>query len=662
MAVKILTLNGVEIDAAKATSGDLDAANNKIINVANPSNPQDVATKDYVDSSAASGALDGTFRIKNTVDDTKQIAFNAANISTATTRTITMPDANVDLGLVNTALQRDGSVASIANQSLGGFRITNLASPVNASDAATKGYVDSALAGLDFQPDVDAAVADASITAPGSGLPAAAAGQRYILESGTGSLAGAWGSIAGVDDNDIVEFDGTDWFVAYDVSAQGPGALVWDRDLSVFTRWDGSTWEEFGGLAGVTAGAGLTKSGNTVSIELDTDSGLEFDVPGDSGKLRVDAYQGLERLTQGLAVKLEASSPTLRRDLGTGSDELGVKFSATASGFEADSSGLKIKLESANPSLEITASSELKAKLDAAGAIVSGAGGLAVQLEASNPSLEIASNRLGVKLNPAGAIVSGASGVAVNLGTASSSKGLEISANELSVKIGSAATSAGLEFDGTDGRLKVKLGAGLQFNVTTGAIDSVFGGAAADVTIADAGNYYTATDVEGALQEVGSDIVQLQTDLGTAETDILALQADIGKSYDLGVAGESMAASQIWIVRRAKDGETAGRYYKALANSAASIDANAVGVIIAGATGISAGDPVKVYKLGAMTLGSSDSVFAAVDISKPVYLSQATAGKFTLTPTSASGDVLKPVGFVAETGILELQFGMKIIA
>lgn len=40
---------------------------------------------------------DASFRIENIVDDTKQIAFDAASISAATTRTITMPDEDVTL-------------------------------------------------------------------------------------------------------------------------------------------------------------------------------------------------------------------------------------------------------------------------------------------------------------------------------------------------------------------------------------------------------------------------------------------------------------------------------------------------------------------------------------------------------------------------------------
>ena len=247
--------------------------------------------------------LDNVFRISDDVDNTKKIAFQASGISTSTVRTITMPDANVDLGNLITAVQASGSVPFTANQSMGGFRLTNLAAPVNSGDAANKSYVDAALAGLDFQPDVNDFVANANTTAPGVGLPAAATGQRYILASNTSSLNAAWGTITGVGDNDIVEYDGTNWFVAYDVSAQGEGALVWNRDDNYFMRWDGTSWDEFGGLAGVTAGAGLDKSGNTISIELDTTPGLEFDTPGDAGKLRVKVDSTtIERHSSGIRV------------------------------------------------------------------------------------------------------------------------------------------------------------------------------------------------------------------------------------------------------------------------------------------------------------------------------------------------------------------------
>lgn len=247
---------------------------------------------------------DNLFRITDDGDPTKKIAFEAAGIATATTRTITMPNANVDLGHVNTSIQQDGSRPFTANQSMGNFKLTNVANATNAGDAVNFAQLQSYIAGLDFQADVDDFVADANTTAPGVGLPAAALGQRYILASNTGTLDPAWGTITGVGDNDIVQYDGVNWVVAYDVSVQGEGALVWNRDDNYFMRYDGSSWAEFGGLSGVTAGAGLAKTGNTIFVELDTNAGLEFDTPGDAGKLRVDADDvTIERSVDGIRVK-----------------------------------------------------------------------------------------------------------------------------------------------------------------------------------------------------------------------------------------------------------------------------------------------------------------------------------------------------------------------
>jgi hypothetical protein len=74
-------------------------------------------------------------------------SFTFAGTLTAN-RTITMPDANVDLTLVGTAIQKDGSVAFTADQSLGSHKLTNVLNPTAAQDAATKNYVDTAVSGL----------------------------------------------------------------------------------------------------------------------------------------------------------------------------------------------------------------------------------------------------------------------------------------------------------------------------------------------------------------------------------------------------------------------------------------------------------------------------------------------------------------------------------
>lgn len=48
---------------------------------------------------------DSAFRVHDNGDSTKKMAFEVSAITTATTRTVTMPDANVNLGLIDTAIQ-----------------------------------------------------------------------------------------------------------------------------------------------------------------------------------------------------------------------------------------------------------------------------------------------------------------------------------------------------------------------------------------------------------------------------------------------------------------------------------------------------------------------------------------------------------------------------
>ena len=55
---------------------------------------------------------DSTFRIQDNDDATKQIAFEVGGIAAGETRTITMPDANVDLGTMSSVATTDGNVLS----------------------------------------------------------------------------------------------------------------------------------------------------------------------------------------------------------------------------------------------------------------------------------------------------------------------------------------------------------------------------------------------------------------------------------------------------------------------------------------------------------------------------------------------------------------------
>jgi len=123
-----------------------------------------------IDSALAAASVtefsDDDFRIFNETDGTKKIAFDASAVATATVRTISMPDANVDLADVNQAILQDGSREMLADLDMDDNNIINVATPTAGHHAANKDYVDSIAQGLEPKGSVRLATATAL---PGDG-------------------------------------------------------------------------------------------------------------------------------------------------------------------------------------------------------------------------------------------------------------------------------------------------------------------------------------------------------------------------------------------------------------------------------------------------------------------------------------------------------------
>jgi hypothetical protein len=77
--------------------------------------------------------------------------------------------SDIDSRALDSAVtKKDGSVAFTANQSMGGFKLTNLNSPTADQDAASKSYVDAVATGL--SPKASTVSALPAVTAAGSGV------------------------------------------------------------------------------------------------------------------------------------------------------------------------------------------------------------------------------------------------------------------------------------------------------------------------------------------------------------------------------------------------------------------------------------------------------------------------------------------------------------
>jgi hypothetical protein len=97
------------------------------------------------------------------------------------------------------------------------------------------------------------AIIDPRRTYPGDGsLPAAAVGQRYLLISDDDTVGderiiadndggNPWGSITTYE-NDIIEYNGVNWFVSFDASEVTPPLYVVNTEDGQHYRFDGTEW------------------------------------------------------------------------------------------------------------------------------------------------------------------------------------------------------------------------------------------------------------------------------------------------------------------------------------------------------------------------------------------------------------------------------------
>jgi len=253
------------------------------------------ATTDTLTNKTINGANNTlTVRLANDVTGTLPVANGGTGTSTGSITgtgalTFTAGGSNTNVNLVP---QGSGTV------DVGSTRITNVATPTQSSDAATKGYVDTYAAGLDVKQSVRVATTAAlTATASGSGVG------KTLTNSGTQSAITIDSVVLVSGDRVLVkdQSTGADNGI-YTVTTVGTGSTNWvltratDADSSakvtagLFTFVEEGTvndnngfvlstnnlitldttsltFTQFSGAGEIIAGNGISKSGNTLSID-----------------------------------------------------------------------------------------------------------------------------------------------------------------------------------------------------------------------------------------------------------------------------------------------------------------------------------------------------------------------------------------------------------
>jgi hypothetical protein len=228
----------------------------------------DLAGSTYPNPVIAALAVTAAKIANATITDTQVAAANKDGVAgTYSLRTLGLGALQALAG--NTTL--DAVTAPAADLNLNSKKITSLANPVSANDAANKLYVDNAVEGLDWKASVKVATT-VNITLSGTQTidgVAVVVNDRVLVKNQTNTQdngiyfvgSGLWQRA--LDMNLWTEVPGAATFVEQGTQADTGWVCTADQGGTLNTT--PITWSQFSSSGAVVAGTGLTQTGQTIN-------------------------------------------------------------------------------------------------------------------------------------------------------------------------------------------------------------------------------------------------------------------------------------------------------------------------------------------------------------------------------------------------------------
>jgi len=238
----------------------------------------------------ASSKISELTQIANTTaDDLLLISHTSDNGSTYNSRHISRQDLQDDLSITHgqvsdfdTGVQEntlDSLTAPAADVDINSKKLTNVADPVNAQDAATKAYVDATATGLDVKDSVRVATT-ADITLSGTqtidGVALVAGARVLVKNQSTASengiyvvAAGAWSRSEDADNTPSGEVTSGMFTFVEEGSTQASSGFILQTANPITLDTTDLSFAQFSGAGQIIAGTGIAKSGNTISVHPD---------------------------------------------------------------------------------------------------------------------------------------------------------------------------------------------------------------------------------------------------------------------------------------------------------------------------------------------------------------------------------------------------------